>query len=72
MRTRWPTPAPLHQGAASIWRLATVLEWLRDVKQYPVDDSLVALAATTMQVNLAVDVPRRDEDFQASVRGLLA
>lgn len=66
------SPAPIHQGTASIWRLVTVLEWLRDEKNYPIDDSLVALAETTMQVNIAVDVPRIDEAFQETVRGLLA
>jgi len=49
-----PAPKPIHEGRPTIWHLAKVLEWLRHEKDYAVDDDLLALAETTMQVNLAV------------------
>jgi hypothetical protein len=49
-----PAPKPIHEGRPTIWHLAKVLEWLRREKVYAVDDDLLALAETTMQVNLAV------------------
>jgi len=64
-------PAPLHQGSASVWRLAPVLEWLRTEKSYAVPDELLDLARTTMQVNLAVDGRLRDENAQREIRTLV-
>ena len=34
--------------------MADLLRWLREVKRYRVDDSLVDVAETTRQVNLAI------------------
>ncbi|MDA3937679.1 MAG: DNA-binding protein [Actinomycetota bacterium] len=46
-------PLPVHEGSSSIWHLAHVLTWLRDAKQYQIDDELVDLANTNMQLNSA-------------------
>jgi hypothetical protein len=62
-------PAPVHEGAASIWHLADVLTWLRDAKAYRVDGDLLALATAAKQVNLLV--ARRDLD-RAAERDLAA
>ncbi len=62
-------PKPIHEGRPTIWHLAKVLKWLRHEKHYPVDDDLLALAETTMQVNLVVT--QRDVDA-ASQREILA
>ena len=64
-----PAPQPIHEGRPTIWHLAKVLGWLRREKDYAVDDDLLALAETTMQVNLAVT--QRDADA-ASQREILA
>lgn len=45
-------PSPMHDGWPSMWHLASVLVWLRDEKQYPVDDDAIGLATTNMQLNL--------------------
>jgi len=46
-------PLPVHEGSSSIWHLAPVLTWLRDAKQYQINNELVDLANTNMQVNSA-------------------
>ena len=46
-------PAPVHEGAASVWHLADVLRWLAERGSYAVEPSLIDVAETTMQVNLA-------------------
>jgi len=68
-----PTPpAPVHGGRPSIWRLAKVLRWLRDEKAYGVSDDLLALAETTLQVNLAVGFADTERAAQREIRALLA
>jgi len=62
-------PLPVHEGSSSVWHLAPVLEWLRDEKRYPVDEGLLDLATTNMQLNAAstrIDVnPRIQEDVES-------
>jgi predicted DNA-binding transcriptional regulator AlpA len=65
-------PAPVHEGRPTIWRLARVLEWLRQQKGYRVDDALLELARTTLQVNLAVDQRDADASSQSEILALLA
>lgn len=48
-------PSPVHEGSATIWRLAQVLAWLNDKGNYELEHGLLELANTTMQVNLARD-----------------
>ena len=57
-------PAPVHEGRPTIWRLARVLDWLREQKSYAVDEDLMALARTNMQVNLAIDQKDADDSSQ--------
>ena len=64
-----PAPQPIYEGRPTIWHLAKVLRWLVQEKDYGVDAELLALAETTMQVNLAVT--QRDADA-ASQRQILA
>jgi len=59
-------PNPVHQGKASIWHLAPVLDWIRDNRKYAVADIQVELAQAAMQVNAAreiryIDAARREE-----------
>lgn len=46
-------PVPLHEGSSTVWHLAPVLEWLRDEKSYPIQDELLDVATTNMQLNAA-------------------
>lgn len=61
------TPAPVHEGHPTIWRLAKVLLWLKDTRSYRVDDDLLALAKTNMQVNLAITRKDADDPSQSRI-----
>ncbi len=45
-------PLPVYEGTPSIWHLAEILIWLREVKMYSIDDSLLEVAKTTMNLNI--------------------
>lgn len=66
-----PAPVPVHEGRPTIWRLAKVLAWLRDEKQYGVTPELMEVALATMQANLAVDARDVDSDAQRELSALL-
>jgi hypothetical protein len=67
-----PAPAPVHEGRPTIWHLAKVLGWLREEKNYPIDEDLADLACTTMQINLAVGSKDTDRAAQHKILALLA
>lgn len=65
------SPLPIYEGTPSIWHLAEILTWLREVKAYSIDDSLIEIAATNMDINIANSwskvAPNLREDIQALV-----
>ena len=65
-------PAPVHEGRPSIWHLAHVLTWLREEKNYQIQDDLLELAQTTMQLNIAVDDQNSDRSVQKEILSVLA
>ena len=65
-------PPPIHEGRPTIWRLAKVLQWLREQKSYPVEENLMALARANMQVNLAVNQRDADTSSQDEILAALA
>jgi len=55
-------PTPIHEGSASLWHLAHVLEWLVERGTYAIDANVREVAHTAMQVNQtreATQVPHR-------------
>lgn len=54
-------PTPVHDGNVSLWHLFKVLKWLKASRNYKIDDVLIEISKTNMQVNLASQV--RDVDF---------
>jgi hypothetical protein len=67
-----PAPVPVHEGRPTIWRLAKVLAWLREEKDYSVPQELLEIAAATLQVNLAVEARDADDGAQEELASLLA
>jgi hypothetical protein len=65
-------PAPLHEGSASLWHLAPVLDWLTLEKDYRVSEDLVEVSKAAMKVNAAVDALRTDATTREEVRALFA
>lgn len=65
-------PPAVHDGNPTLWHLAELLHWLRDQKAYKVDQRLLEVAETTMQVNLAVGCKAADRRAQKEILALLA
>ena len=56
----------VHEGRASIWHLAEVMSWLQARGTYKVEASMLEVALSAMQVNLAKEVEVRQ--LQPKVR----
>lgn len=59
-------PTPVHEGSASVWHLAEVMAWLQARGTYKVEASVLEVALSAMQVNLAKEVEVRQ--LQPKVR----
>jgi len=51
-------PVPVHEGSASIWHLADILDWLQTRGNYRLGRGLQELALVAMQVNVAKETRR--------------
>jgi len=51
-------PLPVHDGNASIWHLADVLDWLATRGGYQFDDSVLEVARAALEVNIAKEAIR--------------
>lgn len=51
-------PAPVHEGSASIWHLAELLEWLNAKGGYKLDRALIDVAQAALEVNLFMEALR--------------
>ena len=65
-------PAPVHEGASVVWRLSSVLAWLKNSKSYPVEDRLLEIAETNMQFNIARASLQADPVKGGEIRSLLS
>lgn len=65
-------PLPVHEGKTSLWRLSSLLVWLRDNKQYSFDNELIDLASTNMQFNIARETLEIDAAVQQNIRRLVS
>ncbi|WOG27859.1 DNA-binding protein [Endozoicomonas sp. 8E] len=65
-------PAPVHEGKQALWPLETLLTWLREHKQYEIDDSLLELAKANRHLNLASATRSSDPDQLKAFGRLLA
>jgi hypothetical protein len=64
-------PSAVHGGTTTIWHLAPVLEWLI-TRGYPVDQRLLDVARTAMQINLVKEMQYLDHSVANRIRALLA
>lgn len=51
-------PMPVHEGAASIWHLAEVLDWLKTRGDYQIDTGIMEAAKVALEVNVAKEAIR--------------
>ena len=76
MRKMWRTsittfPAPIHEGKTALWRLSSVLIWLRDNNKCVVEEKLLDIAETNKQLNLAREAQAMDATMQKNIYGLV-
>ena len=65
-------PPPVHEGKSSIWHLADILIWLREVKAYPINDELLEIAETNRQFNVVSSLKKIDSVHQDDIKVLVA
>jgi len=51
-------PVPIHEGSASIWHLAEVLDWLKARGSHQIDAGVLAVAKVALEVNIAKEAIR--------------
>lgn len=51
-------PLPVHEGSASIWHLAEVLDWLKARGGYQIDTGILEIAQVALEVNIAKEAIR--------------
>ncbi|ALM51457.1 helix-turn-helix transcriptional regulator [Halomonas huangheensis] len=65
-------PVPVHEGSASIWHLAEVLDWLKARGSYQIDAGVLEVAKVTLAVNIAKEAIRHPLRGSSSVELLTA
>src|SRR5690554_7527518 len=63
-------PVPVHEGSASVWHLAEVLDWLRGRGGYEIDAAVLETAKVALEVNLAKEAMRHPVPDQKYVAEL--
>lgn len=64
-------PPPVHEGSASVWRLADLLGWLAE-RGYGIDPALIEAAHAARQVNLAQDAAHLSPDLLRRLQPLVS
>ena len=64
-------PPAVHEGSASIWHLALVLDWLQAKGSYPIAGNVVEVANAAMQFNIVKEMERVPEGARAEIRELV-
>ncbi|PLW81296.1 DNA-binding protein [Kineobactrum sediminis] len=65
-------PMPVHEGNASIWHLAEVLDWLRLRGGYQIDNKILETARVALEVNIAKEAIRHPVSNQEKMELLTA
>jgi hypothetical protein len=63
-------PIPVYEGTHSIWHLAEILIWLREDRTHSIDDALLDVAQTNMNINIATSWQKILPDTQESIKAL--
>lgn len=61
---------PVYEGTPSIWHLAEILAWLREAKTYSIDVSLMEIAKTNMDINIAKNWQKVEPTAQEKIKAL--
>jgi len=64
-------PTPIHQGKTILWHLSSVLGWVKESNRYEIDELLLDVASTNMQLNITKETVHLDatihEQFLAGI-----
>ncbi|CAA0123320.1 Uncharacterised protein [Halioglobus japonicus] len=63
---------PVHQGSASIWHLAEVLDWLKARGSYQIDTGILEIAQVALEVNITKEAVRHPISRRAIIELLTA
>ena len=53
-------PTPIHQGKTILWHLSSILSWVKESNRYEIDELLLDIANTNMQLNIAKETMHLD------------
>ena len=53
-------PAPVRDGKPTIWHLSQILVWMNKTRKYEIDETLIDVAKTNMEINLATAIQDLD------------
>lgn len=65
-------PVPVHEGSASIWHLAEVLDWLKTRGGYRIDSGMLEAARVALEVNVTKESIRHPVSGQNNTELLTA
>lgn len=65
-------PLPVHAGSTGVWHLEDLMLWLRDRLDYELEATMLEIASTARQINLARETARLSPGLLKEVRSLLA
>ncbi len=65
-------PHAVYGGSQSIWHLADVLTWLVENKDYKIQESLIEIAQTTRNLNLATEINKLYPNSSEKLHTLVA
>ena len=57
-------PAPIHDGKTALWHLSSILTWVKEGNRYQIDELLLDVANTNMQLNIAKESVHMDGSIQ--------
>lgn len=64
-------PSPIHEGNSAIWHLAKVLKWFRAKGGYKIEDALIEVSRTNMQINITQQMKDLEPAFYQKIESLL-
>ena len=57
-------PTPIHEGKTILWHLSSILGWVKERNRYQIDELLLDVASTNMQLNIAKETVHLDKSIQ--------
>lgn len=57
-------PTPTHEGKTILWHLSSILTWVKERNRYQIDEQLLDVANTNMQLNIAKESTNSDASMQ--------